>query len=244
MKGTAEVALNIEKEPAHVKAADDLAALAETIRQQHGAVMQAASDVLQHAIAAGDSLLTAKGKLPHGAWRRWLQQNCELPERTAQRYCQIAAARSLFESNPSRMADLTIAGCMRLLGNKKASIGKNGKRAHVSSLSALTWTNASPNERRLFLIAIGLPSLIEAMPFSWSEPLTRYAKVRPNELDVKVAKCLRLALAQGTNESEAANALRTLNNLITSHGRDLHEIVGLKFDRSQTIEKRARAKAA
>jgi hypothetical protein len=62
---------------------------------------------------------------------------------------------------------------------------------------------------------------------------------------------LRHALAQqksakikDTVAPEVISAIGSINKLIISQGHDLFEIVGLKFDRSQTIEKPATAKAA
>jgi hypothetical protein len=232
---------------AAVKDGPDLATLAETVRQQHQAVIQAALGALDHAMSAGDALAVAKSQIGHGSWAHWLHQKCEIPERTARRYMQLASARNLFEANRSRATDLTIAGALRLLGNKKSAPGKNSGKRPQALLSPLAWTGASVNQRRLFLIAIGLPSLLEALPFPWAAQLSRHAaKVKTKDLDDKIAKCLRLALAQSQNAiaPEAVNALVTLNNIIIAGGHDLHEIVGLKFDRSQTIERRARARAA
>ncbi len=146
---------------------DGLAALAETIRREHSAVGHAAINMLAHAMAAGDALAAAKAKVTHGNWAQWLRRETDLSERTAQRYLQLAAARAQLDANPSRATDLSITGALRVLGNtpRPRSTTRAAKTARV--LCSLAWRDATLAQRRHFLNAIGLASLLEALPPAW-----------------------------------------------------------------------------
>src|SRR5262245_12758692 len=65
---------------------DPLADLATRIKAHHAAVRDAARNVVEKAIAAGTLLKEAKDKVGHGKWLTWLEENCELSERTAENY--------------------------------------------------------------------------------------------------------------------------------------------------------------
>jgi hypothetical protein len=165
---------------------------------------------------------------------------------------QLASARHIYAANRSRATELSIAGALRLLGNKKPEAGKSGTKRSQGVLSSLAWSEASLEERRRFLDAVGLTSWLQAMPPSWRATVARHMKAPdPDEFEKRLATLLRVALAglaqqkeSDKIEPETRSALDLLNKLISDHGHDVHEIFAVRFDRSQTIEKRARAKAA
>jgi Protein of unknown function (DUF3102) len=233
--------MNIVTDTVNVKP-DDLAALAATIRSYHERVVAAIGNALNHAFAAGEALIEAKAKVPHGDWAAWVQR-CGINERTARRYMQLAKARSIIESKTVRATDLTLAGALRMIGNKGSSGGRGNDQgdAPAPRLSSYAWSEATLEERRKFLDAVGPVSILEAIPRTWQPQFQRYAQ---RDTDDRIAKCLRLALAGTISEAtapEAINALRTVKNLIAASGHDPHEIVGLKFNRRQTIDKTATA---
>jgi Protein of unknown function (DUF3102) len=86
--------------------------LAATVRAAHQAVGLAARNVLEHAMHAGDALIAAKKGVPHRAWLDWLNRQCDLGERQAQRYMALAAARATLESNPTRVSDLSLRAAL------------------------------------------------------------------------------------------------------------------------------------
>jgi hypothetical protein len=49
---------------------------------------------IENGIAAGELLIEAKAQLRHGQWLPWLQDNCNLSERTAQLYMRLAKNRA------------------------------------------------------------------------------------------------------------------------------------------------------
>ena len=81
--------------------------LATRIRKEQRAIEAALTSIAAHVMAAGDLLIEAKKKLPHGQWLPWLTIHCEISERTAQVYMQLARKRTEIEANPQRAADLT-----------------------------------------------------------------------------------------------------------------------------------------
>jgi hypothetical protein len=66
---------------------------------EHRAYESTQAAALEHAIAAGDALIEAKARLPHGEWLPWLREHAEFGERTARHYMAIAR-------NRKRVADL------------------------------------------------------------------------------------------------------------------------------------------
>jgi hypothetical protein len=67
-----------------------LTVLAADVRAAHKGVLDAAKTAAERAIDAGRALIEAKDLLEHGQWLPWLKEHCELSERTAQLYMQIA----------------------------------------------------------------------------------------------------------------------------------------------------------
>ena len=63
---------------------NSLADLAARIRIEHRAASDKLSELLAHAMAAGDLLIEAKAQIPHGQWLPWLKDRVDISERTAQ----------------------------------------------------------------------------------------------------------------------------------------------------------------
>jgi DUF3102 family protein len=83
---------------------------------KHAAVRQA--NVVSRAIKAGELLKEAKAKMPHGEWLLWLKKQCELSQRTAQRYMKLADDRPKIErvqrEKNATVADLTLNQALKL----------------------------------------------------------------------------------------------------------------------------------
>jgi hypothetical protein len=87
---------------------NSLADLAARIRQEHKAGLIAIKRGLAHAVEAGRLLVEAKAQLPHGQWLPWLREQCGVPERSAQRYMELAAYAA--EPKSDNLADLAMRG--------------------------------------------------------------------------------------------------------------------------------------
>ena len=75
---------------------------------------------LEHAIAAGELLIEAKGLVDHGGWLPWLEANCRVGARQAQTFMRLARNRHKLDAIKSEStAYLTIASAEALVGRPK-----------------------------------------------------------------------------------------------------------------------------
>jgi hypothetical protein len=192
----------------------DLVVLATAVRTAHAAVAISARHVFEHAMAAGDALLAAKAALPHGQWRQWLDRHCRLSERHAQRYMLLARKRAILETNPTRVADLSVRGALRLLKGQGAPTSTPTR----SKLSVAAWSAASPEVRRQFLDEIGLTSLLDAVPPGWRNRIERQFPA-----DVRLTQALRLAMSTEVR-GEANAALAAIKRVVERQGYCLHDV--------------------
>jgi len=100
---------------ADLATSNSLADLAARIKLEHQAVAVALKDSLRHALAAGELLIEAKERVPHGQWLPWLREHCTISERTAQLYMRAAKHRAELESNTQGIADLTLSEAAAVL---------------------------------------------------------------------------------------------------------------------------------
>jgi hypothetical protein len=99
-----------------VAPADNLADLANQIKKCVADIKDAERGMektrLMRAYHAGGLLNKAKATLvDHGEWLQWLEDHCDLSERTAQRYMRLADYREMIEheAKSANMADLTMS---------------------------------------------------------------------------------------------------------------------------------------
>ena len=124
--------------------ADPLADLATRIKSLHAQVLDAGKNVVRKAIEAGVALIDAKRQVGHGNWLRWLRDNCELSERTAEVYMECARNRQKLEAIIATAANMTLAAALREIKptSDRAEDGAMGKYekariALIKKLSAL-----------------------------------------------------------------------------------------------------------
>jgi N6-adenosine-specific RNA methylase IME4 len=97
-----------------------LECLAHRINAEHQQVEGALQTSLEHARTAGELLVEAKARCPHGQWLPWLKAAVRFSEATAQRYMQIASRwAELAKSRTVR--DLTMRDALRLLATRPAA---------------------------------------------------------------------------------------------------------------------------
>jgi hypothetical protein len=95
---------------------NSLPELAARIRAEHAATGAALKSSIDHSIAAGELLIEAKAKVPHGQWLPWLRDNCAISERTAQLYMRLAKNRTAIEGQiRNGVADLSLNEAAALL---------------------------------------------------------------------------------------------------------------------------------
>ncbi len=170
--GKALVTVAATPVPRHTAQAPDLDALAVIVRDEHRAVGLAASNMLKHALRAGDALILAKTQVPEGCWQQWVRKHCDLKERTDRAYRQLAAKRAELEPHRQRAAGLSIAAALRILGTGRALPVKPKPTKGASSFDALAWwRNAEPAERAHFLGSVGQSAIAAATPPSWRDDI-------------------------------------------------------------------------
>jgi hypothetical protein len=109
-----------------------LSQLAKLINAEHKLCEHAARSTLEHAVNAGLALIEAKSRVKHSEWTTWLEENCRVGMRQAQKYMKVArelptileakANRgSLLEapegegSEPLQLTDMSLSKGLRLL---------------------------------------------------------------------------------------------------------------------------------
>jgi Protein of unknown function (DUF3102) len=119
--------MSLFDQPAIVRDAADpaLEQLAFEINSAHEAGERSARNGLDRFKEAGEALLKAKERLPHGEWLPWLGKNVKFSERTVRRYMALASGWEKIKS--VIVADLTAA--LRLLAEDPDAKPKKGKKA-------------------------------------------------------------------------------------------------------------------
>jgi hypothetical protein len=88
--------------------------LADRIWTEADKAHSAMTSAAEHAIACGSMLQAAKDKVPHGSWMKWLKDNTQLSQSTANTYMRVA------EANSQRAVNLeSIRGTLKLLAQDK-----------------------------------------------------------------------------------------------------------------------------
>jgi Protein of unknown function (DUF3102) len=125
--------------------------LAQRIKAYHAQVIDAARNVVGKAISAGLLLKEAKGKVGHGEWLPWLDEYCELSERTAHRYMQLAANKSKIEDalrgKSATMATLSLNRALKVIEAKPENgEGPGGKYAKTQAALIKRLNDLLPDE--------------------------------------------------------------------------------------------------
>lgn len=68
-----------------------LSHLATSISSECRLALESAETAVEHARRAGELLTEARQSIPHGEWRRWVEAQCGISARTAQKYIRLHA---------------------------------------------------------------------------------------------------------------------------------------------------------
>jgi hypothetical protein len=208
--------------------------LAGAIRIEHGAVTADIGSALDHAMNAGDLLVEAKDRVGHGRWADWLRKCGGLSQRTATNYIALAKARFEIEANRHAHANLTIQRALRLAGKNPS--GSNRRARAVPALTSASWRAASPEERRVFVEAVGPDELLAAV----TQKSTRTTDPEPLSGThlARIGNLLGVALSTH-HDGEALAALQMVNKVLASQGRDFHNLTAV-FKQRTTARRRRR----
>ena len=140
--------------------------LANRIRAAHTEVISATRHIVTHAIAAGDLLIGAKKALDHGQWLPWLKDNCDLSERTANRYMNVAKGKAKLEQlardKSASVSDLTLVEAYRLFADNEAAHNDAKRKDNGSVGSAKASDTYDKVEEKLI-------KKLEALPLEQAE---------------------------------------------------------------------------
>jgi hypothetical protein len=133
----------------------ELTALATRIKQGHEALSQSFQTIVPRAIAIGDLLNEAKAKIGHGTFLKWVADNCQLNERTVQRYMKLAEGKAKLNAKIKSdiVSDLTLNEAMRLIDERETTTPTTASGATTSSTN-----NPSPSK----------PTALDRFDKSWS----------------------------------------------------------------------------
>jgi hypothetical protein len=149
--------------------------LAQRIRTEHQAYMDARRTSIKHALVVGGLLVEAKQHVKHGEWESWVKRNCKMSDRTARDYMRLAENRKEIEVKTAAAADLAagIKDHLKLIAEPKPDRPKKGASSplpvnvaqpvneHVTKRTtkhdiAMAWFNASESDRLAFMADHGL----------------------------------------------------------------------------------------
>jgi len=107
------------------------------------------------AIKIGEDLLKAKAQAGHGNFLKWVKDNCDLSDKTAERYMKFAENKSkLMTANKDKfetISNLTLAEAERLIdGNGSGSGSGRTQKTKLQKLQA-AWTNATIPDQTAFV---------------------------------------------------------------------------------------------
>jgi len=185
---------------------NQLGDLAQRIRDEHQAVVAAVKSGVEHAMAAGDLLLQAKERAPHGEWGNWLTRHCEISDRTARLYMQLAQNREAIAKR-QRVADLTLREAAEAIAARKTKTTPAPSKTTVQPITKVevgpekrstyrdlmaVWLNTPGEEQLRFMNAVGLVRRrdVEVIAAPKPPPPKKLAYNIPG--DLSIPECLRV----------------------------------------------------
>lgn len=209
-----------------------LADLAASINGAHRECEKSVHDTIRHALHAGDLLIEAKRQIGHGGFGKWLAENFDGSERTAQTYMRIARSRAAIEGNPQRAADLTVRAATAQIA-KVARFTRVAKQAEETRSACIQAGTPTLQGRQLYILrneaekkwcvilrknAVGaqLPELLDK---ARSKP--DHAALLQDAKD-REARAVKLADEAELLKRQAANIRRTVDAAIIDDIRDEH----------------------
>jgi hypothetical protein len=151
----------------------ELDVIASSIRTHQNALQGHACGILNEVFAMGADLLKAKALVPKGRWEAWLDQNCALSDRQAQRYMRLANHRDLLEPRLVNNPELSLRAADQLIAAapKNPAAGGSAPKAprvalpQSSKLNILEhWERSLESEQRAVLAAMPREKLLAILP--------------------------------------------------------------------------------
>jgi hypothetical protein len=141
--------------------------------------LAAAVKTAQAGIAAGRALMRDDELVPHGEWRKFLKDECDLLPRQAQRYMRLAPHYDAANATcKSHLVSPSIEAAFKQLsapekGTHRREVKTTPRREHnVPTPTGLNvhdlWNRTTLTERTRFLSNVGPKLLAQALPRDWN----------------------------------------------------------------------------
>ena len=123
---------------------EQLSKNASLINAAHRAVVEANKTQLEKAIEAGTMLRACKDSVGHGAWTKWLYDNCkDISVETARLYMRLAdpdnadkLEEAAAKQNGNAVADLSVRGAAKVLAKPETAEQKAARAARKAATEA------------------------------------------------------------------------------------------------------------
>jgi hypothetical protein len=108
-----------------------LSDLAARIKSEHAAILESTRNIVGRAIRIGDDLLKAKDQVGHGKFLKWVKDNCDISDKTAERYMKLATNQAKLKDKFETISNLTLNAAEQLIdgedrggGSKKTPLDR------------------------------------------------------------------------------------------------------------------------
>ena len=118
--------------------------IAIEINASHAAAAASVQEAVNHARRCGELLARVKGSLPHGSWLSWLDEQCDVSPRQAQRYIRLYENWDKLAAHATRETHLTLNEAMALVASPKRV---KATREHARAAAPITTVKIVTLER-------------------------------------------------------------------------------------------------
>jgi len=141
---------------------DDLKDLAKQIIKSHKDCLKAARSSLTHAVNAGASLIKAKAAVAHGGWKTWVEENCRIGLREAQRYMKVAKELGKLAEQGLNINEMTLTEALgHLKKTQPKAVSEAAAREDVNDCFRLSSEDRDARLTRIKQSAPALPESVE-----------------------------------------------------------------------------------
>jgi hypothetical protein len=133
-----------------------LVSLAERINAEHAAAVGCANKAIEHARQCGELLIETKAQVGHGEWLPWLADHCEVSQRQAWAYMQVAEGWDELTAKLEPGSNLSIKGALRLLSPPEEAAAAVGRcQESLESVADVPAGGCNQRGPRLAVVPIG-----------------------------------------------------------------------------------------
>lgn len=129
-----------------------LSDLAASIKSEHAAIMESTRNIVGRAIKIGQDLLKAKDQVGHGKFLKWVKDNCDLTDKTAERYMKLAGNHAKLKDKIETISNLTLKEAERLIDGEGGS-GGGGSTSTPFDRFDKAWTKLDLPTQQAFVEA-------------------------------------------------------------------------------------------